>query len=76
MAVIFTAGVFTGSHHTNAIGTHSDPDDIDFHSHEQPIQDDHHSSDAEAQVWHSPPQLPVFDQLYRLRNKGHYPVQE
>lgn len=74
--MIFNIWVLNSSDKQKSLDTYSDPNDIDLHSHQKSIQNDHHAGDTESQVWHSPTRLPVFDQLYGFCDKGHYPIQE
>lgn len=56
--------------------TYPNSNDIDLHSHQQPIKNDHNSSDTEAQLRECHTFLTVSDQLDGFGNKGHNPVKK
>lgn len=56
--------------------TYPHSNDVDFHSHQQPIENDHNSSDAETQLRKRHTVLAVSDKLDCFGDKGHYPVKK
>jgi len=56
--------------------TYPNSNDIDLHSHQQPIENDHNSSDAETQLRKRHTVLAVSDKLDGFGDKGHYPVKK
>lgn len=56
--------------------TYPNSNNIDLHSHQQSIENDHNSSDAETQLrkWHTI--LAVSDKLDCFGDKCHYPIKK
>lgn len=56
--------------------TYPNSNDIYLHSHQQPIENHHNSSDAETQLRKRHTVLAVSDKLDSFGDKGHYPIKK